>query len=133
MIRRPPRSTRTDTLFPDTTLCRSAPDHIDRHGDLAGYVAAKRRIFAHQTPSGVAVVGSDDEISRDIAERLRRDGRHVIDISGIGPVVGGVYAEDGELVDARPGRPEIVLELAAAPTLPEIGRASCRERVGQYV
>src|SRR3546814_8737958 len=24
MIRRPPRSTRTDTLFPDTTLCRSA-------------------------------------------------------------------------------------------------------------
>src|SRR3546814_7370835 len=25
MIRRPPRSTRTDTLFPYTTLCRSAP------------------------------------------------------------------------------------------------------------
>src|SRR3546814_11625440 len=24
MIRRPPRSTRTDTLFPSTTLCRSA-------------------------------------------------------------------------------------------------------------
>src|SRR3546814_6857685 len=40
MIRRPPRSTRTDTLFPDTTLCRSlganlniqisplVPDHL---------------------------------------------------------------------------------------------------------
>src|SRR3546814_20900710 len=26
MIRRPPRSTRTDTLFPYTTLCRSAQD-----------------------------------------------------------------------------------------------------------
>src|SRR3546814_5993752 len=25
MIRRPPRSTRTDTLFPYTTLCRSVP------------------------------------------------------------------------------------------------------------
>src|SRR3546814_6453788 len=25
MIRRPPRSTRTDTLFPYTTLCRSGP------------------------------------------------------------------------------------------------------------
>src|SRR3546814_17488100 len=25
MIRRPPRSTRTDTLFPYTTLCRSEP------------------------------------------------------------------------------------------------------------
>src|SRR3546814_13719472 len=33
MIRRPPRSTRTDTLFPDTTLCRSGsvtrPDESD--------------------------------------------------------------------------------------------------------
>src|SRR3546814_20680211 len=28
MIRRPPRSTRTDTLFPDTTLFRSRPLHI---------------------------------------------------------------------------------------------------------
>src|SRR3546814_14604170 len=25
MLRRPPRSTRTGTLFPDTTLCRSGP------------------------------------------------------------------------------------------------------------
>src|SRR3546814_1274694 len=35
MIRRPPRSTRTDTLFPYTTLFRSAPvfiseDHLER-------------------------------------------------------------------------------------------------------
>src|SRR3546814_1946354 len=27
MLRRPPRSTRTDTLFPYTTLCRSACQH----------------------------------------------------------------------------------------------------------
>src|SRR3546814_8882449 len=31
MLRLPPRSTRTDTLFPDTTLCRSpAPDGLER-------------------------------------------------------------------------------------------------------
>src|SRR3546814_3082821 len=30
MIRRPPRSTRTDTLFPYTTLFRSKRDRIDR-------------------------------------------------------------------------------------------------------
>src|SRR3546814_9078003 len=30
MIRRPPRSTRTDTLFPYTTLFRSDLDHIRR-------------------------------------------------------------------------------------------------------
>src|SRR3546814_15525241 len=32
MIRRPPRSTRTDTLFPYTTLCRSpSGPRIERH------------------------------------------------------------------------------------------------------
>src|SRR3546814_9186189 len=35
MIQRPPRSTRTDTLFPDTTLVRSSEN--------AGYHAAKER------------------------------------------------------------------------------------------
>src|SRR3546814_17310903 len=29
MIRRPPRSTRTDTLFPYTTLCRSIDSEVD--------------------------------------------------------------------------------------------------------
>src|SRR3546814_7833569 len=32
MIRRPPRSTRTDTLFPYTTLFRSAEGHADDDG-----------------------------------------------------------------------------------------------------
>src|SRR3546814_13895563 len=30
MVRRPPRSTRTDTLFPYTTLCRSERPAVDR-------------------------------------------------------------------------------------------------------
>src|SRR3546814_2419791 len=33
MIRRPPRSTRTDTLFPYTTLFRSEPRRLQRHAD----------------------------------------------------------------------------------------------------
>src|SRR3546814_11527732 len=35
MIRRPPRSTRTDTLFPYTTLFRSAIAVDDVHGEVA--------------------------------------------------------------------------------------------------
>src|SRR3546814_5164025 len=34
MIRRPPRSTRTDTLFPYTTLFRSVADADDRDADF---------------------------------------------------------------------------------------------------
>src|SRR3546814_13263702 len=36
MIRRPPRSTRTDTLFPYTTLFRSNPDARQRSGARIG-------------------------------------------------------------------------------------------------
>src|SRR3546814_17461532 len=47
MIRRPPRSTRTDTLFPYTTLCRSvrrgplALEHLAQQAAAFGIVAAE--------------------------------------------------------------------------------------------
>src|SRR3546814_5665868 len=61
MIRRPPRSTRTDTLFPSTTLFRSAPIGVPGNRDigvapirldcrLPGIVALERvRIFQADT------------------------------------------------------------------------------------
>jgi len=39
-----------------------APDHLDWHGDLDSYVAAKARIWANQTPADVAVVNADDAV-----------------------------------------------------------------------
>src|SRR3546814_2118236 len=43
MIRRPPRSTRTDTLFPYTTLFRSEEGHRDEHRDQHQCDADDRR------------------------------------------------------------------------------------------
>src|SRR3546814_2950855 len=43
MLRRPPRSTRTDTLFPYTTLFRSADEDRARHQLRTGRAAAARR------------------------------------------------------------------------------------------
>jgi len=37
-----------------------APDHLDRHGDLKHYLAAKLRIFANQGNDDVAVYNADD-------------------------------------------------------------------------
>src|SRR3546814_8526070 len=52
MIRRPPRSTRTDTLFPDTTLFRSlcAPDFRPRAAPRTrrGRAHARRECARHQ-------------------------------------------------------------------------------------
>src|SRR3546814_8544172 len=45
MIRRPPRSTRTDTLFPYTTLFRSLVAH---HGDVHDILHAVPRDVAHR-------------------------------------------------------------------------------------
>src|SRR3546814_12922528 len=44
MIRRPPRSTRTDTLFPYTTLFRSRPE---QEGAMLGRIAFGKRITPH--------------------------------------------------------------------------------------
>src|SRR3546814_8934666 len=41
MIRRPPRSTRTDTIFPDTTLVRSAQQPRRRGGQRRARPAAR--------------------------------------------------------------------------------------------
>src|SRR3546814_1167663 len=43
MIRRPPRSTRTDTLFPYTTLFRSAGYHPGPHRGIARDLTLRRR------------------------------------------------------------------------------------------
>lgn len=37
------------------------PNHLDRHGTMEAYAAAKARLLAHQTKNDVAVIGRDDE------------------------------------------------------------------------
>lgn len=53
-------------------LLNVAADHLDRHGTLEGYAAAKRRIFENQAAEDVAVLNADDPIVRDTAVRARR-------------------------------------------------------------
>ena len=86
---------------------------------MDGYIAAKRRIFAGQGAGAAAIIGVDDAICRDIADELRRDGTaRVVPISVTEPAPGGVYVEDGWLIDATGERPERVLDLAEAERLP---------------
>src|SRR6185369_10205490 len=51
--------------FDIAVLLNITPDHLDRHGDMEGYVAAKRRIFARQNKAAAAIIGVDDAISRN--------------------------------------------------------------------
>ena len=109
----------TSLAFDIALLLNITPDHLDRHGDMEGYVAAKRRIFARQNKAATAIVGIDDPISRDLCDELRRAGpARIVPISVLEPVSAGVCVENGWLVDAFGARPERVLDLALAERLP---------------
>src|SRR3546814_2555852 len=73
MIRRPPISTRTDTLFPYTTLFRSRAGDLDA-GDILGSLSAREKLGSTGLGHGVAIphgrmAGVDDSIGAFI--RLR--------------------------------------------------------------
>src|SRR3546814_3455410 len=58
MIRRPPRSTRTDTLVPYTTLFRSCPSCARQGFDVIRTVQALEEALGHiKTPMSLSVLG----------------------------------------------------------------------------
>jgi UDP-N-acetylmuramoylalanine--D-glutamate ligase len=52
-------------------LINIAPDHLDRHYGIAGYVTAKADLFSRQKASTTAIVGLDDEYSRNVFTALQ--------------------------------------------------------------
>ncbi|WP_366553961.1 UDP-N-acetylmuramoyl-L-alanine--D-glutamate ligase [Aquibaculum sediminis] len=117
--------------FDIAVLLNITPDHLDRHGGLEGYVAAKRNIFRRQTSPRTAIIGIDDPICREIWEDLKRAGDQIIwPISSEGRVEGGVYAEDGLLWDETDGKRVAALPLSELPQLP--GRHNWQNAAAAY-
>src|SRR3546814_2171380 len=67
MIRRPPRTTRTDTLFPYTTLFRSVERELDRNEQ------AQRQLQREQDGSEIRSVELERAIAEGITMIERRD------------------------------------------------------------
>ncbi|MDF2367768.1 UDP-N-acetylmuramoyl-L-alanine--D-glutamate ligase, partial [Sneathiella sp.] len=81
-------------------LLNITPDHLDRHGDMEGYAAVKKRIFQHQDENGVAIINIDDPLCEHIATCLAIHGEgRLIPISTTSPIDGGVSVIDGRLED----------------------------------
>ena len=49
------------------------PNHLDRHGSMQAYIAAKSRILRFQHPGDVAILNRDDPGSWSLAENLKSD------------------------------------------------------------
>src|SRR3546814_11572370 len=112
MIRRPPRSTRTDTLFPYTTLFRSA-------------ILAQGHFFGHPVDLLLAL---PEIIGPGIFEGL-------VLLAGFGEGHGAYSLRDETEERAGPygGKRGSIVVTRHRPRTAKIGRASCRERVWQYV
>jgi UDP-N-acetylmuramoylalanine--D-glutamate ligase len=69
----------TDTFRPRVAvLLNVTPDHLDRYDGMAGYAAAKERIFLRQNGGDFAVLNADDELVAAMAPRIRS---HVVRLS----------------------------------------------------
>ncbi len=108
----------TPSLRPDVAvLINISEDHLDRHGDMQKYIAAKKEIFDGSGEEAIAVVGVDDPYTQEICTTISsRENRTVIPIS-VGKALGrGVYVIEGVLYDGvvRPSSEVIDLKQADA-------------------
>jgi UDP-N-acetylmuramoylalanine--D-glutamate ligase len=95
-------------------LLNIAPDHLDRHGGMDGYAAAKRLVFDRLQAGGTAVIGIDDPHSAAIADDLTARGMRPVRISVVTRLESGISAPDGLLLED--GRP--VGDISRFATLP---------------
>ena len=110
-------------LTPDIAVFTNlSPDHLDRHGGMGGYFAAKARLFALGGPDR-AIIGVDEDEGRFLAGQLGQgpmDDR-VIRVSSGQKLEGfgwSVFARKGFLAEWRKGRQVASIDLREVKGLP---------------
>ncbi|WP_281016292.1 MULTISPECIES: UDP-N-acetylmuramoyl-L-alanine--D-glutamate ligase [unclassified Minwuia] len=106
----------TPSIRPEVgILLNITPDHLDRHGGMAGYVNAKRKLFARMDSGCTAVIGIDDRYGRDLVDTLSQvQGLKICPIAVGRPRPGSVYVLEGRaFADGLS-----IIDLNGHPTLP---------------
>lgn len=89
-----------------------SPDHLDRHGDLPGYIAAKRRIVEHAV--SCTVLGWDDPVIKAMAAVSTAPVRYFgTTFRG----ADGTTVHDGDIVILAGGASQPVMAVADIPLL----------------
>ncbi len=108
------------TLQPDLAVFLNlSPDHLDRHGGVGGYFAAKKRLFTQGLPER-SIIGVDEPEGRYLSNIIR-EGDNVIEISTMRQLKGmgwSVFVRKGFLVEWRKGRQMASLDMRAMEGLP---------------
>src|SRR3546814_3284545 len=108
MIRRPPRSTRTDTLFPYTTLFRSL-------GTPCGCGSARRipRFYTNRREIGEKSIDPGPQLVANLTGNVAVAAR--IDAFAIGGRQEIILRADGPGMDAQPRRMRVTHKLGRSP------------------
>src|SRR3546814_14303802 len=121
MIRRPPRSTRTDTLFPYTTLFRSG-----------GNVNVKNILVYGQQDDGIDIdMAYSGTIDNGMVIQTAQSGSS-LEIDGPEGNMEGSFTLKNVTIDAG-GFDKLLCDLRSGAMGNQNGRESCRERVCQSV
>lgn len=82
-------------------LLNLSPDHIDHHGSMERYIAAKRHIFDRQQKKDVAILGVDDALSDTLCKEMRAArAQCVIPVSARTRLASGVHVQGGILTNS---------------------------------
>src|SRR5215470_1886315 len=87
------------------------PDHLDRHGSMEAYGAAKARIFENQTASDFAILNADDPASTPYAPSTPR----VLWFSRKQRVAQGTFLRGEEIAFRHHGEEEMILRQSEIP------------------
>jgi UDP-N-acetylmuramoylalanine--D-glutamate ligase len=99
------------------------PDHLDRHGTMEAYTAAKARIFLNQTASDHAVLNFENGPARGMAAGLPSQ---VHFFSAGGPAGRGFWMEQGELIaNGRYWMPAAEIPLRGRHNVENVLAAGC--------
>ncbi len=124
----------TVTFRPEiAVILNVTPDHLDRHGTFANYLAAKERIFANQRAEDFLVLNADDEVAARAAARAPSEvywfSRKRIVRQGAFVHAGAVNYRASEQASAEPILPVDAIPLKGDHNLENVLAAVCAARL----
>jgi UDP-N-acetylmuramoylalanine--D-glutamate ligase len=101
-----------ETFRPNISLFLNlSPDHLDRHGSMEAYAAAKVRIFENQTTADAAILNADDPASAPFAPSKPK----VFWFSRKQRVAQGTFLLNDQIVFRHHGEEEVIVKQSAIP------------------
>lgn len=93
-------------------------DHLDRHGDMAGYMKAKMRLVDRLTSSGKVIVGASSRPTQELCTQFTLSRKEALVAVSAEQVLGeGVFVVGGYLFDGTLPNAEKIADLSAITSL----------------